>query len=143
MKYPVPVEAPVLKGAALKIGKGAATVSYKTDKPAYRDVSKIDWYREKGPDTSDGIHIGTMMNDDEGLFMDDPFKNYPLTKYDVGCYLRAVITPKYEFSPYGAAPVTVRSARAVKASDVTASVISSYCWDTCVFHDGILSPYLG
>ena len=123
--YPVPVEPPVLKAAALSIGKGVATLSYKTDKPAYRDISKIDWYREKGPDTSDGIHVGTMMNDDEGLFMDDPFKSYPLTKYDAGYYLRAVITPKYEFSPYGETPLTVRSSRAVKESDVTTGVIST------------------
>ncbi|MCR5277220.1 MAG: InlB B-repeat-containing protein [Bacteroidales bacterium] len=122
---PVPVEAPVLKSPAIKIGKGTVSVSYKTDKPAYRDVSKIDWYREKGPNTTDGIHIGTMMNDDAGLYMDDPFKDYPLSKYDVGCYLRAVITPKYEFSPYADGTVTLTTKRAITAKDVTATTLQT------------------
>lgn len=116
---PVPVAAPVVKSPSIKVGKGKVSVAYKTDKPAYRDVSKIEWYREKGPDTTDGIHIGTMMNDDAGLYMDDPFKDYPLSKYDVGYYLRAVITPKYEFSPYAGESVTLTTKRAITAKDVT------------------------
>lgn len=123
--YPVPVAAPVIKSASIKIAKGKAVVAYKTDKPAYRDVSKIDWYREKGPATTDGVHVGTMMNDDEGLFVDDPFKEYPLSKYDVGCYLRAVITPKYGFSPYGEGSISLTTRKPVSSSDVTATVLST------------------
>ena len=121
---PVPVAAPVLSKPALKIGKGAASLSYKLDK-SFRDVSKVEWYREKGPNTTDGIHIGTSRNDDEGLFMDDPLKEYPLSKYDVGYYLRAVVTPKYEFSPASEASYTVWTKRPVSAKDVKAAVLAT------------------
>ena len=123
--YPVPVAAPVLSSASLKIGKGTASLSYKLDKKSYRDVSRIDWYREKGPATTDGEHVGTMRNDDAGLFMDDPFKLYPLSKYDEGFYLRAVITPKYEFSPLSESSVSVTTNRPITAKDVTESVLST------------------
>lgn len=120
---PVTVQPPVLKKAAIRIAKGTAVLRYRTDKPAFRDVSKVDWYRVSDEAGNDAVHIGTMMNDEAGLFIDDPFKEYPLSKYDVGCYLRAVITPKYEFSPYAAETVTVCSPRPVSAKDVRESVL--------------------
>ena len=116
--WPVPVAAPVLKSPSIKIGGGSAVLSYKLDKPSYRDVSVIDWYRESAPGRTDGVHIGTSRNDPAGFFVDDPLKDYRLSKYDVGCYLRAVITPAYEFGSVPAAPVTVYSSRAISAKDV-------------------------
>ena len=56
--------------------------------------------------------------------MDDPCKVLTLTRYDVGCWLRAVITPKYAFSP-DASPVTVYSKRAVRAEDVASAVLET------------------
>ena len=122
---PVPVAAPVLSKPALKVGKGVAALSYKLDKAAFRDVSKVDWYREKGPATTDGVHIGTSRNDAEGLFMDDPLKEYPLSKYDVGYYLRAVVTPKYEFSPEAAQTYTVWTKRPITEKDVKTDVLGT------------------
>lgn len=116
---PVPVEAPVLSAPSIEIGDGFAKLSYRLDRPGYRDLSRIDWYRESGPGRSDGVHIGTSRNDDAGLFTDDPLLDYPLDKYDAGCWLRAVITPKYAFSP-AAEPVTVWTRRAVRPRDILA-----------------------
>jgi uncharacterized repeat protein (TIGR02543 family) len=116
---PVPVAAPVVSSApSITISENLASLDYTLDQLGYQDTSVIDWYRETGPDTTDGVHIGTMRNDAAGFFVDDPFTEYPLSKYDVGHYLRAVITPKYEFSAAGA-PVTVHTTRAVTADDVT------------------------
>ena len=123
--YPVPVASPVLRSPSLKIGKGSATLSYRLDNNSFRDVSRIDWYREKGPDTSDGIHVGTMRNDDAGLFVDDPFKTYPLSRYDEGYYLRAVITPKYEFSPSAEQSVSITTSRPVTARDIVSDVLTT------------------
>ena len=116
---PVPVNAPVIRNATLKIGKGSANISYRLDNASYKDVSMIDWYREEGPNTTDGVHIGTMRNDPEGLFVDEAYKEYKLGKYDVGYYLRAVITPKYEFGPYADESITLYSNRPVTEKDVT------------------------
>jgi len=115
---PIPVPAPIVTVQGLAIGEDVATLDYSLDQSGYRDTSVIDWYRETGPDTTNGIHIGTMRNDVNEFFVDEPFTHYPLDKNDVGYYLRAVITPKYQFSPVGA-PVTVYSPRAVRADDVT------------------------
>ena len=115
---PVPVAAPVLTKPAVRIRDGRAVLSYRLDKPAFRDVSRIEWYRESGPGRTDGVHVGTSRNDADGVFVDDPFKDYPLTRYDVGCWLRAVITPKYAFSPDAPQTVTVWTRRAVRAKDV-------------------------
>ncbi|MFD0678407.1 MULTISPECIES: S-layer homology domain-containing protein [unclassified Paenibacillus] len=115
---PTPVPAPVVTAPAIAISKNLATLSYTLDQLENKDTSVIEWYRETGPDTTNGIHIGTMRNDVKDLFVDDPYKNYALNKYDVGYYLRVVISPKYEFSSAGA-PVTVYSQRAVTTADVT------------------------
>uniref|UniRef100_UPI001580CE98 pectate lyase family protein n=1 Tax=Paenibacillus koleovorans TaxID=121608 RepID=UPI001580CE98 len=115
---PTSVPAPAVTMPGIVISENLATLSYTLDQLGYKDTSVIDWYRETGPDTTNGIHIGTMRNDVNEFFVDDPYKNYALNKYDVGYYLRAVITPKYEFSSSGA-PVTVYSARSVTAADVT------------------------
>ena len=122
---PVPVAAPVLTKPAVKILDGRAVLSYKLDKPAFRDVSRIEWYRESGPGRTDGVHVGTSRNDADGVFVDDPFKDYPLTRYDVGCWLRAVITPKYAFSPDAPQTVTVWTRRAVRAKDVRARALET------------------
>ncbi|MCR4824510.1 MAG: hypothetical protein K5849_04035 [Bacteroidales bacterium] len=122
---PVPVAAPKLRAPAVTIAGGCAQLSYRLDKPAFRDVSRIEWYREAGPGRTDGVHIGTTRNDDEGLFVDDPFKSLTLTKYDVGCWLRAVITPKYAFSAYAPASVTVYSKRAVRAEDIDGTALET------------------
>ncbi|MDR2937201.1 MAG: hypothetical protein LBU80_07695, partial [Rikenellaceae bacterium] len=116
---PVPVSAPVLTSPAITIGKNMATLGYTLDHLGYKDVSMIEWYRETGPTTTNGIHIGTMRNDDAGHFVDDPYKVYTFDKYDIGYYLRAVITPKYAFSPAAGSSITVYTARAITASDVT------------------------
>ena len=122
---PVPVAAPVLRAPAVKIEGGRAQLSYRLDKPAFRDVSRIEWYREAGPGRTDGVHIGTTRNDDEGLFVDEAPGTLNLTCYDVGCWLRAVITPKYAFSPDASAPVTVWSKRAVREEDIVGTALET------------------
>ncbi len=116
---PVPVASPVLGNPSIAIHDGLAILNYSLDNSSFRDVSRIEWYREKGPDTTDGAHIGTMMNDAEGLFVDDPYKHYRLNRYDTGYYLRAVITPKYEFSPASESSITVYSPRPIENSDIS------------------------
>lgn len=115
--YPDPVAAPRLSGASIAIGGGAAALTYALDHADYKDVSTIAWYREKSATSTDGILVGASRNDAAGLFMDAPQKNYTLGKYDVGYYLRAVVTPKYEFSD-ATAPIELRTSRAVAATDV-------------------------
>ncbi|MFH5183647.1 S-layer homology domain-containing protein [Paenibacillus sp. TAB 01] len=115
---PTAVPAPAVTAPAIEISENLATLSYTLDQLGYRDTSVIEWYRETGPDTTNGIHIGTMRNDAKELFVDEPYKNYVPNKYDVGYYLRAVITPKYEFSSAGD-PITVYTNRAVTTADVT------------------------
>ncbi|WP_042463936.1 InlB B-repeat-containing protein [Neobacillus dielmonensis] len=115
---PTPVSAPVVTGQGIEITENLATLSYTLDQLGYKDTSVIEWYRETGPNTTNGVHIGTMRNDANEFFVDEPYTNYALNKYDVGYYLRAVITPKYEFSSSGE-PITVYSKRAVTAADVT------------------------
>ena len=114
---PAPVSAPVLTAPAIAVNENFATLSYTLDQPGYKDVSTIEWYRETGPATTNGIHIGTMKNDAAGFFVDDPYREFALNKYDVGYYLRAVIMPKYEFSPANS-PITVYTQRAITAADV-------------------------
>jgi hypothetical protein len=109
---PLPVAAPVLATPDITLEKGMARLGYLLEKQEYKDISTIEWYREPG-----AIHIGTMRNDEEGLFVDEPYKAYALSRYDVGCYLRAVITPKYAFSP-AAAPITVYTDRVVTEADI-------------------------
>lgn len=122
---PVPVAAPVLSDPAIEIRDGFAKLSYRLDRPGLRDVSRIDWYREQGPGRSDGIHIGTSRSDDADLFVDDPLLDYPLDKYDAGCWLRAVITPKYAFSPCAEQSVTVWTRRAVAEQDIRTQGIAT------------------
>lgn len=122
---PVPVAAPKLRAPALRIQDGRALLSYRLDKPGFRDVSRVEWYRESGLGRTDGVHIGTSRNDAEGLFQDDPCKSLTLTRYDVGCWLRAVITPKYAFSPDAPASVTVYSQRAVRPEDVASAALET------------------
>jgi uncharacterized repeat protein (TIGR02543 family) len=115
---PTAVPAPVVTAPEIDISENLATLSYTLDQLGYKDTSVIEWYRETGPDTTNGVHIGTMRNDANEFFVDEPYKKYALNKYDVGYYLRAVIKPKYEFSSAGA-PITVYTKRAVTAADVT------------------------
>lgn len=117
---PTAVPAPVITARAMDISENLASLSYTLDQLGYKDTSVIEWYRETGPDTTNGIHIGTMRNDANGFFVDEPYKNYAVNKYDVGYYLRAVITPKYEFSSSGV-PITVYTKRAVTKDDVAES----------------------
>ncbi len=121
---PVAVPPPVVTGTSIGLGADVATLRYMLDQLGYTDTSVIDWYRESGPDTTDGVHVGTMRNDAAGFFVDDPYTDYALSRYDVGSYLRAVITPKYEFSGSGS-PVTVRTTRPVTAADVTTTTLST------------------
>ena len=122
---PVPVAAPVLSSPAIEIRDGFARLSYRLDRPEYRDVSRVDWYREQGPGRTDGIHVGTSRNDEAGLFTDAPLLDYPLDKYDAGCWLRAVITPKYAFSPDAPQRITVWTRRAVRAKDIRTQSIAT------------------
>ena len=48
-----------------------------------------------------------------------------LSKYDVGCWLRAVITPKYAFSPDAPQAVTVWSTRAVRPEDIASAAVET------------------
>lgn len=120
---PVPVEAPVLTvDEPIRIRDGKAQLSYTTDHPEYRDVSRIDWYRLDG---AEYIHVGTSRCDAEGLFLDDPFVEYPLTRDDIGHRLCAIITPKYVFSPEGEVPYVVKTRRAVRARDVRGEALET------------------
>lgn len=119
---PLPVAPPVLKiSGPVRLGGGKARITYRTDRPGYRDVSRIDWYRVRG---AEKVHVGTSRCDAEGLFLEDPFREYPLSRYDVGYRLRAEITPKYAFSPEGT-PYVVETRRAVREKDVAGTALET------------------
>jgi hypothetical protein len=115
---PVPLaDIPVAEDAGIEISENLAALSYELPLTAPRDISLIEWYRESGADTANGVHIGTTRTG--GAYIDDPYTDYVLTKYDIGSYLRAVITPKYQFGSQNGETVTVYTDRAITADDIT------------------------
>ncbi|PAS99507.1 MAG: hypothetical protein BSR46_07465 [Candidatus Dactylopiibacterium carminicum] len=109
---PETVAAPVIVGSpSITIGQNLAALQIAYNHGDYTDASDITWYRGSAPgDKAVQVAITTL---------NEPYKNYQLSAGDIGQYLTAVITPKYEFSPAAGSPVDVSTSRAIVAGDVS------------------------
>ncbi|HEY4367459.1 MAG TPA: bacterial Ig-like domain-containing protein [Steroidobacteraceae bacterium] len=108
---PETVAAPVVVGTpSIQIGQNTAALQIVYDHPEFTDWSTITWYRGSAPgDKAVQVAVTTL---------NDPYMSYQLTGGDIGQYLTAVITPKYEFSPAAVTSIEVTSPRAIVAGDV-------------------------
>jgi hypothetical protein len=116
---PQTVAAPVVVGTpSITIGQNTAALQIAYDHPEFTDGSTITWFRGSVPgDKAVQVAVTTLGN---------PYKNYQLSAGDIGQYLTAVITPKYEFSAAAASSVQVTTATAIAVADVAKpSVIST------------------
>lgn len=115
---PETVAAPVVKGTpSITIGQNKAALQITYDHPEFTDASPITWFRGSAPgDKAVQVAVTTL---------DNPYKNYQLTAGDIGQYLTAVVTPKYEFSPAAASTVEVSTSRAIASADVTNPLVIS------------------
>lgn len=116
---PQTVAAPLVVGSpAIGIAQNAATLQIAYDHPEFVDGSTITWYRGSAP-ADRAVQVAVTM-------LGKPYKAYQLSAGDIGQYLTAVITPKYEFSAAAVNSVQVSTTRAITAADVAKpSVIST------------------
>jgi Big-like domain-containing protein/List-Bact-rpt repeat protein len=109
---PQTVAAPVVVGTpSIQIGSNTAALQLVYDHPEFTDWSTITWYRGATPGAQT-VQVGVTT-------LNNPYKNFQLSAGDVGQYLTAVITPRYEFSAAAGSSVTVTTSRAIVAGDVT------------------------
>jgi hypothetical protein len=109
---PETVAPPVVIGTpTIQIGANTAALQLVYDHPEFTDWSTISWYRGATPGAQTVLVGVTTLN--------EPYLSYELSAGDIGQYLTAVITPRYEFSPAAGANVVVSTARAIGAGDVT------------------------
>ncbi|MFT4172365.1 MAG: InlB B-repeat-containing protein [Rhodocyclaceae bacterium] len=108
---PETVAAPVVAGTpSITIGQNLAALKIAYDQASFTDASTITWFRGSAPnDKAVQVAVTTL---------GEPYKNYQLSAGDVGQYLTAVITPKYEFSPPAANSIEVTTPRAIASADV-------------------------
>ncbi len=109
---PQTVAAPVVIGTpSILIGPNTAALQLIYDHPEFTDWSTITWYRGATPGAQT-IQVGVTT-------LNNPYETFQLSAGDVGQYLTAVITPRYEFSAASTTPITVTSSRAIVAGDLT------------------------
>lgn len=116
---PQTVASPVVVGTpSITLAQNTAALQITYDHPEFTDGSTITWFRGSAPgDKAVQVAVTTLGK---------PYKNYQLSAGDIGQYLTALVTPKYEFSAAAASSVQVTTARAIAAGDVTKpSVIST------------------
>jgi hypothetical protein len=92
-------------------GKLTLDYSYNVPDPNIVDQSVINWYRAE--DTSGTNRVPVMVSR-----LDEPEPVYTLVSGDVGSYIIAEITPKYQISPSGTM-VSVAYASAITSAQVT------------------------
>jgi hypothetical protein len=116
---PQTVASPVVSGTpSIKIDQNLAALQIVYDHPEYTDDSTITWYR--------GSTAGAKTVQVAVTTLDNPYKNYQLSAGDVGQYLTAVVTPKYQFSAAAASSIDVTTSRAITSADVASpNVIST------------------
>ncbi|MEJ0084948.1 MAG: bacterial Ig-like domain-containing protein [Pseudomonadota bacterium] len=108
---PQTVAAPVVVGTpSILIGQNLAGLKIVYDHPDFTDWSTISWYRGATPGAQTVLVGVTTLN--------NPYLNYQLSAGDIGQYLTAVVTPRYEFSAAAASSITVSTSRAIVAGDV-------------------------
>jgi Bacterial Ig-like domain (group 3) len=108
---PQTVDAPVVVGTpSILIGQNMAGLQIVYDHPDFTDWSTISWYRGATPGAQTVLVGVTTLN--------NPYLNYQLSAGDVGQYLTAVVTPRYEFSAAATSSITVSTSRAIVAGDV-------------------------
>jgi hypothetical protein len=108
---PQTVAAPVVVGTpSIRIGRNLAALQIAYDHPEFADWSAVTWFRGSAPGAQT-VQVGVTT-------LNKPYLNYDLSAGDVGQYLTAVITPRYEFSPAAVSPIAVSTARTVVAGDV-------------------------
>ena len=116
---PETVAPPVVQGTpTIQIGPNSASLQIAYDHPDFNDWSTITWYRGNAPgDKTVQVGVSTL---------NTPYQNFQLSAGDIGQYLTAVITPRYEFSPAAGSSIEVTTSRAIAAGDVTSpNVIST------------------
>lgn len=115
---PETVAAPVVVGTpSIQIGPNSAALQIVYDHPEFTDWSTITWYRGSVPgDLAVQVGVTTLNN---------PYLNYQLSGGDIGQYLTAVITPRYEFSAPAGSSIDVSTSRAIVAGDVTHPLVIS------------------
>jgi len=108
---PQTVAAPVIVGTpSITISQNVAALKITYDHTDFTDASTITWFRGAAPgDKAVQVAITTL---------NKPYQNYQLSAGDIGQYLTAVITPKYEFSLAASSSVDVTTSRAITAGDV-------------------------
>ena len=116
---PTTVPPPVVVGtSSIALGQNMANLRITYDHPEFTDWSTITWYRGSTPGAKTVQVAVTTLN--------SPYKAYALSAGDVGQYLTAVITPKYQFSAASSSVIEVSSAVPIAASDVaTPNVIAT------------------
>ncbi|HVQ16044.1 MAG TPA: hypothetical protein VMS40_20730, partial [Vicinamibacterales bacterium] len=108
---PETVAPPVVVGTpSIQIGQNAAGLQIVYDHADFNDWSTITWYRGSTPGAQT-VQVGVST-------LNNPYKNYQLGGGDIGQYLTAVITPRYEFSPAAGSSIVVTTDRAIVAGDV-------------------------
>lgn len=114
---PQSVDAPVVVGTpSITIGQNLAALQINYDK-SFTDTSTITWFRGSAPnDKAVQVAITTLA---------EPYKNYQLSAGDIGQYLTALVTPKYEFSAAATTSVEVTTARAITSTDVANPLVIS------------------
>ncbi|MFT4174737.1 MAG: hypothetical protein QM639_19370 [Rhodocyclaceae bacterium] len=115
---PETVAAPVVVGTpSIAISQNAAALQVVYDHPEFTDASDITWFRGSAPgDKTVQVAVTTL---------NTPYRAYQLSAGDIGQYLTAVITPKYEFSPAAGSSIQVSTSRAIAAADVTHPLVVS------------------
>jgi hypothetical protein len=108
---PQTVAAPVVVGTpSVLIGQNMAGLQIVYDHPEFTDWSTITWYRGSTPGAQT-VQVGVTT-------LNNPYLSYQLSAGDVGQYLTAVITPRYEFSPAAGSSIVVTTSRTIVAGDV-------------------------
>jgi hypothetical protein len=109
---PQTVAAPVVTGTpSVTIGQDVAALQIAYDHPEFTDGSTVSWFRGSAPGEQ-AVQVAQTT-------LGKPYKNYQLSAGDIGQYLTAVITPKYEFSAAAASSLQVTSARTIALADIS------------------------
>ncbi|MEJ0084947.1 MAG: bacterial Ig-like domain-containing protein [Pseudomonadota bacterium] len=108
---PQTVAAPVVVGTpSILIGQNLAGLKIVYDHPDFTDWSTITWYRGATPGAQT-VQVGVTT-------LNNPYLDYQLSAGDIGQYLTAVVTPRYEFSAAATSTVVVTTSRAIVAGDL-------------------------
>ncbi|MDR2867216.1 MAG: InlB B-repeat-containing protein [Acholeplasmatales bacterium] len=116
---PVSVSSPLFDvNPTIVLSPNNAQLAYVFDHPEYTDTSTIRWYRSASPDGSSPVLVG---QNNASIVA----KNYGLTLGDIGFYIVARITPKYEFSTAAPTYLEVITDFPIDISDVPSTDVNT------------------